>query len=247
MSDNSSDINKVFSIIFRGDIVIGHSLPEVKQNLQKLFNVNDEEINRLFMGKPVALRKGLQLKEAQRYKDILKQEGVIVSIKEEINPDVNAKTGKAKVEKETAAQPKQEVGLSSKFKSDENKKEEWQLFPVGSQLSDAKEQDKKVDIQTDHLQVLPQEGNLIKDSERVAVAVSSIDVEDLNWSLTPYGEQLLKDDERISIRSPEIDISSLSLAEQEGNLLKDSERMQVEPVTIDTSHIQLADDKTNKD
>jgi hypothetical protein len=237
MTDKTSTDTQNYSIIFRGDIVMGYSLPDVKQNLQKLFSVDDAETNRLFMGKPVALRRGLQLDEANRYKEILKQEGVIVSVQAD-NEIKAASKPQSKEQPKTKSSPASDSGSE---KIDETK-QDWQLLPVGSQLSDSKTETNIVEIKTDHLKVLPQEGNLLKDDERQAARVAVIDVTNLNWELSPYGEQLLKASERKSVAASNVDTSSLSLTKQEGNLLKDSEKNVVPEVDIDISHIKLVPD-----
>jgi predicted nicotinamide N-methyase len=44
-----------FDIIFRGDIVFGHQLAEVKAKLQQLFKADAAKIDALFTGRPVPL------------------------------------------------------------------------------------------------------------------------------------------------------------------------------------------------
>ena len=58
-----------FDIIFRGDIVFGHQLADVKLRLQQLFKADAVKIDALFSGRPVPLKRGLDLASAQKYKD----------------------------------------------------------------------------------------------------------------------------------------------------------------------------------
>ncbi|MGH1441199.1 MAG: hypothetical protein ACRBBR_13865 [Cellvibrionaceae bacterium] len=239
MTDNTC------SVIFRGDIVLGEHLPDVKQKLKKIFNVNDARIDNLFTGKPVPLKTKLSLAEAEKYKTILQQAGIIVSI-ETKNETTADKTPASKV----AVQNKQHQTVNNvstgnatnnNNASAQSSDDEWQLAPVGSILVDNKhtQAQKAVEVNTDHLSVMAQEGNLIKDDERVAAPAAIIDAEVLDWELTPYGESLLKEVEKKKNIASTVNIDSLSLAEQEGNLLKESERVKPETKAIDTSHLAL--------
>src|SRR5690606_40568336 len=55
-----------FDIIFRGDIVIGHQLQDVKARLQQLFKTDAARIDALFTGRPVALKRGLDQATANK-------------------------------------------------------------------------------------------------------------------------------------------------------------------------------------
>ncbi|RYZ83522.1 MAG: hypothetical protein EOO68_32850, partial [Moraxellaceae bacterium] len=60
-----------FDIIFRGDIVFGHQLMDVKARLQQLFKADAAKVDALFSGRPVPLKRGLDIASAQKYKDAL--------------------------------------------------------------------------------------------------------------------------------------------------------------------------------
>lgn len=242
--------DKPYIVVFRGDIVIGKALPEVKQNLKRIFKVDDARIDSLFTGKPVPLKTNLSLQDAEKYQTILQQAGIVVSLEqaqektqEKTRNDKTAslKSDKTKkINKPSPAQDEQPAAVVQKKENTLSDAGEWQLAPVGSLLQDKKKQQAKIiTINVDHLALMPQEGNLLKDNERRPTPRPTINVEVLNWELTPYGEALLKEAEKKKVVPMNVDIASLSLAKNEGNLIKESEKKQFKPIDIDTSHLAL--------
>src|ERR1041384_5795987 len=69
-----------FDIIFRGDIVFGHQLADVKIKLQQLFKADAAKIDALFTGRPAPLKRGLDQASAQKYKDVLIKAGAQVEL-----------------------------------------------------------------------------------------------------------------------------------------------------------------------
>ena len=74
-------MSKTIDIFFRGDIAPGHALVEVQEQLKKLFRADDEQIQRLFSGRPVAIRRGLSQEEAERYRDAILEAGALVELR----------------------------------------------------------------------------------------------------------------------------------------------------------------------
>jgi hypothetical protein len=255
MSEGSTDNSNKdsYAIIFRGDIVMGYNLLDVKANLKKVFKSDDARIDSLFTGKAVPLKRSLTQQEAEHYKEVLAQAGAVVSIEAS---DVTRQLAKQQVVRKEAARKesskKQTLSHSKPTKLADNVPEketqkvggvDWQLAPVGANLSDSKtKQVKTADVHIEHLAVLPQKGNLISDDERLPEAESVINVDELDWELTPYGESLLKEAERKKIIPVDIHISELSIAEAGSNLLKPEDKKVIPPLDINTDHIQLSSD-----
>lgn len=218
MSENS------YAIIFRGDILPGFLLPDVKQNLKKVFKADDARIAGLFNNKPVVLKKQLSYQEASRYQAVLQQAGAAVSIE-----PLPAS------EKATRPGATTEASLSQRSQGGRS----WQLAPVGSLLVDANvEPPVATEIDISHLALLPQSGYLLSEDERQSGEENrAIEVED--WRLTPYGESLLRESERASTASVDVDISRLSIAEGGGYLLKEEERAIATALMVATDHIEL--------
>lgn len=256
--------NQRYQILFRGDIADGQSLPDVKQRLKKLFKVDDARIESLFSGKPIPLKRNLGQEQAQHYHKVLRQVGALVTITE---MDDEPHTHSPKPQQKTVKKDSQP--------NIQEKKAQWGLAPAGSQLSELRsvtlrevktdhlnisppegnlikdtERESQVssviDLNTDHLDVSPQEGNLVKDSEKEAPPEAVVDADHLGWDLSVDGEDLLKNEEKRTVDDQEVDIFNLSLAEQSGNIIKDSERPLVEAVEVDISALALVDNSDEK-
>ena len=233
--------------MFRGDIIAGFMLQDVKRNLQAVFKADDARIERLFTGKPTSLKSGLSHQEAMRYQVVLKKAGILVFIETSVKNKRVKNNAVTDTQKDTQKERKieenrAEAGLHNASKArSTGLKPDWQLAPVGSVLSDSSAEDQVVNrhIETDHLSVSPQKGHLISDSERQPMAIATVDIDLLEWELTPYGQLLLNASEQEDAVPLSIDISSLSIAESEGDLLKASERSPVKVTEVDTSHIDL--------
>jgi hypothetical protein len=237
--------DKRCSVVFRGDIVIGKSLPEVKQKLKKIFKVDGARIDSLFLGTPVPLKTKLSLPEAEKYKAILEQAGIVVAIESAQNDGV--KSAKKPLVSETNTPIKAAVLKTKKITDNslDPSTDTWRLAPVGSLLQDKKvaRKQKEIAVNVDHLSVAAQEGNLIKDNERVKAPSPAVNADVLDWELTPYGETLLKEAEKKKLQVVEVDTTSLSVLENEGSLFKGGEKKKVEGVNVDTSHLSLVSDE----
>jgi hypothetical protein len=60
-------IDQHYRIVFRGQIAPDTSIDTVKANLARLFKTDEAKIERLFVGRDVILKKGLDQEEAERY------------------------------------------------------------------------------------------------------------------------------------------------------------------------------------
>lgn len=66
-----------YGIVFSGDVCEGVSTEEARDNLARLLRIQDAaRLDRLFNGKPVVLKKGLDETQANRYEQALRQAGV---------------------------------------------------------------------------------------------------------------------------------------------------------------------------
>ncbi|NVJ51365.1 MAG: hypothetical protein HWE11_13325, partial [Gammaproteobacteria bacterium] len=76
-------IDGKFDIVFAGRIVPSKTEAEVKQNLARLFKTQPENIERLFSGQEVSIKKGLDYAQAMKYQSALKQAGALVLLKKQ--------------------------------------------------------------------------------------------------------------------------------------------------------------------
>jgi len=152
-----------FDIVFRGDIVIGQSLGEVKIRLGQIFKLGSEQIDKMFVGNSVVIKRGLTQDQAQKYRDAFAKAGAIVSL-------VAVKAGTA----------------------DENSKRDrsFTLAPVGSNMTPRlREQARAQPLpDTGHLSLRPAGTELLDFSERKAEIASSVIAGD--WGLAEIGALL---------------------------------------------------------
>ena len=69
---------ELFDIVFRGDILPGFQLREVKQQLGQLFKVDQARINALFGVGVVSLSRNLDQTMASKYQAVLRKAGADV-------------------------------------------------------------------------------------------------------------------------------------------------------------------------
>lgn len=72
--------SKDYQVVFRGRLVPGQDPDLVKQNLAKLFKVDEARIGQMFSGKRQVLKKGLDRETADKYRALLKKAGAIVAV-----------------------------------------------------------------------------------------------------------------------------------------------------------------------
>ncbi len=70
-----------YKVVFSGEITQGHNLEDVKTNLNKKFKLGSKGINKIFSGKPIAMKKNLSRQAALDLKAFLEQQGVVCRLK----------------------------------------------------------------------------------------------------------------------------------------------------------------------
>jgi|GEM_PF-1777955 len=79
---------KQYTIYFSGQAIEGFSIAQVKQNLAKIFKLDNTKIARLFTNKPVIIKKNLSAEQAKKYQTALLKAGAKIQIKQaEITKD----------------------------------------------------------------------------------------------------------------------------------------------------------------
>ncbi|MFA5496334.1 MAG: hypothetical protein WC247_16335 [Porticoccaceae bacterium] len=70
-----------YTVVFRGDLVPGTTPGEVRQRLQEFFRLDDARVERLFSGRPVAIRKNIELDRARQLRDMLAAMGALAEVR----------------------------------------------------------------------------------------------------------------------------------------------------------------------
>ncbi|UTF59971.1 hypothetical protein [Gilvimarinus sp. DA14] len=205
----------LFDLVFRGDIVLGHNLEDVKKRLQQLFKADAKRIEALFTGRPVPLKRKLDKATALKYQAVLQKAGAEVNLV--------ASSATASGDKPAAAPQR---GLS--------------LAPVGSSLLRPTERQRQVvaEVNVAAFSLRPVGDLLLDQTERrqgSGVAAVAPD-----FDLAPAGEALLSEDERGGLPLPELDVEDWGLSEPGADLLEPQERKRAEPVAVAELAVELA-------
>lgn len=103
-----------YDIFFRGEVLDGFTIDQVKTGIAQLFKASPEKIEQLFSGKVVALRKGLDKPGALKFKQALENAGARIYVKlaaEESPTETTAKPSPKAAQ--TTTQPAQAASQSS--------------------------------------------------------------------------------------------------------------------------------------
>lgn len=178
-----SDLQDIY---FRGDIAPGHRMVVVKQRLSEMFRLDIAQVQKLFSGRPVVIRRGLNRTAAQQYREALFKAGALV----ELQPttagatEENAKINHTPAVNDTPAR----YGAGAKPAPPTELSAEPGLAPVGS--------------------------NVLAVDERKTVVTVEVDTSAL--SLDAPGADLLRASERKTAPAVNIDTSHLQIAAPEG-------------------------------
>lgn len=216
--------NSEFDIIFRGDIVFGHQLAEVKLKLQQLFKTDAAKIDALFTGRPMPLKRNLDETTAKKYREALLKAGAMVDICPSDNSPANTPAKSPVV-------PRAPRAISSG----------WSLAPVGSYLLPADQRPAvpaALQVDISNLSLRPAEGNLVDSVEVPHEIAAAVIVPDLG--LAAVGTDLLGEDEKQELPLITIEPGNWGIAEPGSDLLTQAERPVVIPVVIANSDFGLA-------
>jgi len=231
-----------FDIIFRGDIVFGHQLAEVKLKLQQLFKTDAAKIDALFTGRPVPLKRNLDEATAHKYRDALIKAGAMVEVCASGDSPANAAPKPAPAPRPIAAVvapvisvPVESIAPAAPVVP------VWTLAPLGSDLLPAKErasQPAPVSIDTSTLSLRPAQGNLLDVSEVHEEIGAVVIVPDLG--LAAVGTDLLNASEKHDVPIAEIGLEDWEIAEVGSDLLSEDERPIVLPALIEVGDFGIA-------
>lgn len=152
-----------YSLIFRGDLVAGFTAGDVKANMARLFKAGPETVEKLFSGRPLAIKKGLGKAQAQQLQATLAKIGAQTSLKAENEP--------------AAAPPAPQPQARSQPEP------QWSLAPMEGNLVKDSEREKKeaVQVSVDHISLKPAAGNLVDEGELERRQPVAVEVPD--WKL----------------------------------------------------------------
>lgn len=70
-----------YSVVVNGQVAEGFDLNEVKKTVAAQFKLNDAQIEKVFSGKPISIRRGLEKESALKLRDALTKAGAVAVVK----------------------------------------------------------------------------------------------------------------------------------------------------------------------
>jgi hypothetical protein len=72
---------ETYNVYFSGQIMKDRDPAEVRSRIGKLFKLDGAKLGRLFSGQPVAIKKGLDMEQATKYRVVFREAGALVDIR----------------------------------------------------------------------------------------------------------------------------------------------------------------------
>ena len=170
-----------FKIVFRGDIAPGFAMMEVRAKLQELFRIDGQAVSKLFMGRPVAIKRNLDEATAKKWCDIMLKVGALAEMVSEqpaATESANAQPGVPEI-------PENSENTASRESEAED--DGLSLSPVGADVLTPEERSPDVsqDVPTSHLSLDEVGADVLREDERkpfveLEVDLSHLQVEDTN-------------------------------------------------------------------
>lgn len=169
-----------YSVIFRGDLLPGYTAADVKANFARLFKAGPETVEKLFSGRPLAIKKGLNHAQAEQLQATLARHGAQSALKAEGEPEPAPKPEQA------AAAPQPVPASSVPAAPEVEPAGGLSLAPMEGNLLKEHERSKvdPVQVPVSHLSLKPAVGNLVEASEQQQVPPVEVQVPD--WQLGGY-------------------------------------------------------------
>lgn len=211
-----------FDLVFRGELVPGAELGQVKQNLARLFKMDSARIEKLFSGRAIVLKRGMSMDAAAQYRIAIKKAGArLDTVPSKAEPKAAAPAAPkpvsavsrpaedARPSRSSAPQPGAGAPPGGDLLT---------LAPAGATLVEAAPEgapERQVD--TEHLSLRSGGGVLVDEHEIARAGAVAVRGED--FGLAPAGADVLKPEERSVAPQVDLDLSHLS-AEVPGERLE---------------------------
>lgn len=240
---------ETYNLVFSGELARGADLAEAKRNIQGLFKVSAAQVDSLFSGKPIVLKKGLDFDTASKYRVAIKKAGCLVDVQAQAAAAPEKPVQKASFEARDPAPVSEPAAPAAEPKVE---KPQESVSPVKSEPAPARAvaspasnrnegshfsyQD---EIDAPNFDVAPSGSDLIQDSEREIVATAAVNVP--SYSIRDAGADLLDEGEKSHVPERHVDTTGMDLAPAGADVLKPEERQSVAPRQVDTSALSLAE------
>lgn len=213
----------LYDIIFRGDILPGHQLFEVKDKLARLFKVDPTRINALFQGAAVPLKRNLDQATAQKYQAVLKQAGAAV----QLTPagKVQARPARAPATR-VAAREVPTMTLQQRLAAEQTESERQEAAQAAEREA------------SQAFTLAPVGADLLESAEKPEIAPVLVDISAM--SLRSEGENLVDAAEHQRLEPVEVKVGDYGLSALGDDLLQAHEKIQPPPQTVKVLAVELA-------
>lgn len=156
---------KDFDIYFFGQILESVNPEEVKRTIGDRFKVTGDKLEKLFSGKAVLIKSGVDAATAGKYREIFRQAGALIDIvpcgQKPAKPKLDTTTPvrEAAISDELKLMPLEAGNLSDTARKtpvfEISESEEFGLSPAGALFPDSSETERSTEIDTSHLEAAP--------------------------------------------------------------------------------------------
>ena len=164
-----------FDVFFRGDIVAGQAVAEVKERLAGLFKLDAAQVEQLFSGRPAAIRRNLDEASAKKYEQVLLKIGAVAELRP-VKKVVEAPAAQAAAEPSAVAPPDACPPTEQAYTDDA-----LSLAPAGSDVlrPDERSRVAATEVDISALALEPGGGELLREDEKHSVEATQVDTSHL--------------------------------------------------------------------
>ena len=236
--------DELFNVVFRGDILPGHNLADVKARFAQLFKMDLAKAESFFSGKPLALKANCDRATADKFKTVLEQAGAAVEIRAAAAQTLAPQTAAPAPQTASAPAPKPAAPAATapaSVATSTAPQDPWSLSAAGSNLLRPGETQAPPPVTVDisHLKIV--KPKLFSDEPEEPlepprpVVQSQINLS--SYQLAAAGEDLVPQEPFVP---RDIDLSELSLDAVGADVLREDERQKFVPANIDTGGVDIA-------
>ncbi len=133
---------ELYDIFFRGGVMPGENIDNVKDNLAKLFKANATQIDAMFSGRAIVIKKSLGKDAALQYQAAMEKAGAKVILREKAgtpdsltpSPIASTASNQVKAPKPVTPQPSTVQAPAEAVATSTSDDSSWGLAPVGSDV-----------------------------------------------------------------------------------------------------------------
>ena len=202
MNDETKDGPAKMDVFFRGDLVAGQKAVDVRERLQKLFKANDEQLQRMFSGRPIAIRRGIDSAAAKQYREALLKAGALVELKP---AKAVAESAEGRPTMASPAQTQEQLtpGQVQQSAQPAPQQQAEEKISRGEEIGSGGETEAAA------FTIAPVGADMLREEDRAVVEAAEVDISAL--AIEELEGDILQDSEKKHVDPVDIDISHLSV------------------------------------